>query len=398
MSDAPLTVPSSIDTAQLNTLLLELLKDESTPLTNIEFDFLINEKLLRTPLTEHLTEYSISNEVTVDVEYIIRNPAPEPEDCLLHDDWVSACSIQNKYILTGCYDNTIHLWTIKGNHKLVIPGHNGPVKAVEWVKLDNENGIFVTGSHDQNAILWHWNVHENAVQCVNVLRGHERGIECIRVQPEQGLLFASAGWDTFIKLWSSKLDEDDSPDSSKKQRVNESGESSKTRVPIVTLQGHKEAINGLAWVDVNTLCTASWDHTIKLWDIELNGIKKEIVGNKAFFDVDYSKLNNLLVTGSADRHVRIYDTRSNDGAVVKGTYTSHTQWIQTVRWSLNNEHLFISGGHDKVVKMWDLRSARAPLFDFTGHDDKILCCDWKDGLIISGAADNTLRILKEANK
>lgn len=81
--------------------------------------------------------------------------------------------------------------------------------------------------------------------------------------------------------------------------------------------------------------------------------------------------------------------------MVKGTYTSHTQWIQTVRWSDNNENFFISGSHDKQVKMWDIRSTRAPLFDFCGHEDKVLCCDWKNGLIVSGGSDNTLRILKE---
>lgn len=79
----------------------------------------------------------------------------------------------------------------------------------------------------------------------------------------------------------------------------------------MTLQGHKEAVSGMVYIDNNTICSASWDHTIRLWDIELGGIKKEIVGNKAFFDVDFSTLNSLIVTGSADRHVRIYDIRSN---------------------------------------------------------------------------------------
>lgn len=82
-----------------------------------------------------------------------------------------------------------------------MPGHTGPVKAVAWAQLDNVQGIFVSGSHDQTAILWHWKVEENAVQCVTVLRGHERGIECVRANPT-GTIIVSSGWDSYIKLWS----------------------------------------------------------------------------------------------------------------------------------------------------------------------------------------------------
>lgn len=37
-------------------------------------------------------------------------------------------------ILSGCYDSTIHIWDINGEHKLTIPGHTAPVKSVAWLK------------------------------------------------------------------------------------------------------------------------------------------------------------------------------------------------------------------------------------------------------------------------
>lgn len=40
----------------------------------------------------------------------------------------------NFSILTGCYDNTIHLWSLKGDAILTIPGHTQPVKCVSWIK------------------------------------------------------------------------------------------------------------------------------------------------------------------------------------------------------------------------------------------------------------------------
>ena len=78
----------------------------------------------------------------------------------------------------------------------------------------------------------------------------------------------------------------------------------------MTLPGHKEAISSVVWTENNEIFSSSWDHTIKLWDAELGGLKTEIVGNKSFFNISRSPLNHMLITASADRHVRLYDPRS----------------------------------------------------------------------------------------
>ena len=44
-----------------------------------------------------------------------------------------------------------------------------------------------------------------------------------------------------------------------------------------------------------------------------------------------------------------------EGAIVKGSFSSHTGWVSSVAWSPNNEHLFISGSYDCLLKLWDTR-------------------------------------------
>lgn len=82
----------------MNELLNQLLKENSTNfLKTKNFDFLIVGKLLRLPLSEQLKEHGISTETTVDIEYIERTPAPEPENSLLHDDWVCGLQTSEKW-------------------------------------------------------------------------------------------------------------------------------------------------------------------------------------------------------------------------------------------------------------------------------------------------------------
>lgn len=78
---------------------------------------------------------------------------------------------------------------------------------------------------------------------------------------------------------------------------------------MVTLSGHREAVSGVCWSDVAEVITSSWDHSLILWDLELAGQKATLAGNKAFTCLSYSPLNSSIITGSCDRHVRLWDPR-----------------------------------------------------------------------------------------
>lgn len=402
--DLPFAVPAGITPSELNVLVNELVKENRSDITSkIDFDFLVCGEFLRQPLNELLEERNVSYEEVVAVEYVEQHPTPEPMDCLMHDDWVSAVQVRNSWILTGCYDNTLHIWTKTGSHHLTIPGHSGPVKAVAWVSLTPSVGSFVSVSHDQTAMLWKWNVEENSVDCIHVCRGHERSLECVSVNQNSSLM-ATGGWDTLLKIWTTSMRDTptapsqsigDSDECEIKRAKLDSASKSHIKTPIMTLKGHKEAISAVVWTGNQELATSSWDHTLRLWDAELGGIKSEIAGNKSFFDMSHSPLNQTVITASADRHIRLYDLRSTEGSLVKSTFTSHTQWVQSVKWSQTDEHLFISGAHDSQVLLWDARSPKAPLFNLEGHEDKVMCCDWSNPrYMVSGGADKTVRIFK----
>ncbi len=128
------------------------------------------------------------------------------------------------------------------------------------------------------------------------------------------------------------------------------------KTPVFTLSGHTENVSCCKWMNVNNACTGSWDHSIKLWDIftgqETRTLKSP---SKIFLSIDYSPLNELIVAGLNDSHIRIYDPKSNEGNLVKINMTSHTGWVSSVSWSSTDRNLFVSGSYDNKAKLWDIR-------------------------------------------
>ena len=136
----------------------------------------------------------------------------------------------------------------------------------------------------------------------------------------------------------------------------------------------------------------------------MGGLKTEIVGNKAFFSLSYSEENRSLLATGADRSVRLYDPRATEGNLVifpkmktyrlkdlfrfkacsRPTLAGVQQYngppagpislcpgLETT--VLNMEDLSngsLLSSHDHLVKMWDQRSHKTPLFELTGifHD------------------------------
>lgn len=386
--------PGNVSSKELNSLINSLLKESIPDFIAEEFDFLIFGELLRSSVLEILESKNENTEQIVEVEYFTKFPAPTPENSLIHDDWVSGVNTSEKWILSGCYDSTIHIWDINGEHKLTIPGHTAPVKSVAWLKNGDPVTTFVSTSHDETALLWHWNQVTNAVDCINICKGHARSVDCVAVSPDTNR-FATGSYDQMLKIWSADSEFESASGDDDKKRFKSDNMKSKVKTPLMTLSGHTDGISGLQWIDTNEICTCSLDCTLRIWNIELGGLKGQLNGSKAFLGISYSPLNRMIISGSSDRFVRLWDPRSKDGSIVKTAFSSHNLWITSVHWSPVDEHQFVSGSMDCLVKLWDTRSTKAPLFDISGHEDKVFCVDWSmKNLIISGGADNHMRLYK----
>lgn len=406
-------LPGEVKVEDLSNLVNKFLKekydgearkdDEESEFKAVEFDFLIDGEFLRTPLNEYVELKGLSTESVIPIEYILKQEGPKPEVEFAEDDWISGVQSLGDYILTGSYDSGITIRHTDKEEKIVRGiGHTQPVKSVSWVGCKDETYYAISTSQDQSAILWQWKTEDDTMKPLFWCRGHSQSVECVAVHPTEET-FVTGSWDASIKLWStSPTPQEDSNEQEdyekarnkkKRQRIGQRGV---TRVPKYTLAGHTESVSGLAWLSDSELCSVSWDHTIRIWDMNKLKEKGRLQGAKVFLACDYSQENNLLVTGNSDRHIRIWDPRNkseygSEASIVKQSLSSHTGWVTCVKWSPSNSNQLVSGSLDFEVKLWDIRSTKTSLYDIEGHRDKVLCLDWTNpGVILSGGADKTL--------
>lgn len=166
-------------------------------------------------------------------------------------------------ILAGRYDNTVAIHTLDGQPVAFCNEHTDRVRAVSWIDSTDPGKGFLTASYDLTSILWSFEPSTKECKPQVVFRGHEQGIDSLGVSPNFER-FATGGWDTNLKLWSLSLSYDSEEPVSKRIK------GVITKVPLHTLKGHKETISSVGWINPGVVFTASMDHTIKIWDAEVN--------------------------------------------------------------------------------------------------------------------------------
>lgn len=184
------------------------------------------------------------------------------------------------------------------------------------------------------------------------LLGHSGWVTALATTPEDPELLLSASRDRTILVW---------------QLTREEGNYG---FAVKSLIGHSHFVEDVVISSDGQFClSASWDGTLRLWDIKTGETERRFVGHtKEVLSVAFSADNRQIVSGSRDKTIKLWNTLGECKFTV--TDKGHTEWVSCVRFSPSTTTpLIVSCGWDRAVKVWNLSNCqlRKSLEKHTGY-------------------------------
>ncbi|EIW85763.1 WD40 repeat-like protein [Coniophora puteana RWD-64-598 SS2] len=329
-----------------------------------------------------------SNDTTVCVwDLVTYELALDPLEGHTCSVWAVGYSPNGTLIASGGRDGTTRLWTSDGGKTIAILEHSSGVRQLSF----SPNGSnLATGCLD--GLIYTWDVSRRK-HFLKPITAHKAAISTVSYSPD-GRFVATGGQDWTVRVWSAE-----------------------TGLPITrTMRGHRLDILGISFTpDSRKLVSASFDCSIRVWDLSTqDSIVWPLHANPTsvhiacsqdgqYVVVGLQKTNGLTIWCIKSGSVILPECRLNQG--VEHGIMSTIFYPEALVWHPDGKHV-ASGGHDRVIRVWDTETGEESSNAFIYHRHSIYSLDisFDDSMIVSGSDDgqihlwntNTKEIIKRA--
>jgi ribosome biogenesis protein YTM1 len=408
------SVPITLGRVGLSELVNHLL--ELKP--NKTFEFLIQNKFLRTTLEKYLQNHNLSLEDELELEYLEATPPPDRDQSTPHPDWVSSidsclgvvqASLPNEPKITkdtkdtkepkqttysnqesllsvvGCYDHLVRIWAHsmnpamdkgtfqKSTQSLIAQGagHLGPVTSVRVARpfskaLPNANALVLSGSHDKTLRLWELSRP--------VVEKNERTTTTTTAPPKASKLSCLGIFDYHVGSVTNV-----------ETRFHPNRPNSLVDQSLASVGGDNNV----------RFLSSGYDGAIALWQNSFDyRIPQEEVEEKF-----------ALVNKGMGRKLKAQKTHALQSAAKVTTideeltlphykpmtaYMGHRGAVTSLIWQ--NENNFYSGGYDTTIRLWDIERSQYIHAWSGGHVVNCMDFSMQLNLIASGDQDGYVRL------
>ncbi|MBF0517006.1 MAG: AAA family ATPase, partial [Nitrospirae bacterium] len=155
--------------------------------------------------------------------------------------------------------------------------------------------------------------------------------------------------------------------------------------------GHSDTVTSVSYSrDGHYIASGSWDKTVKIWDTRSDTLQRNISWHSGWVDsVIYSPDGKFIASGSWDKTAKIWEASSGN---LQRTLSDHSKAIESVCYSPDGRYI-ASGSVDKTVKIWEASSGQL-LHTLIGHSNTVTSVIYSpDGqFITSGSWDKSVKI------
>ncbi|KAG7886778.1 hypothetical protein KL938_000431 [Ogataea parapolymorpha] len=262
-------------------------------------------------------------------------------------------------LVSASKDGTLKLWnTALKRCEMTLSGHSSSVSCVKW----GGTNLIYSGSHDKTIKVW----DAKEGKCVQTLKAHGHWINHIALSTDFALRSGP-----FDHTGTKPKDDAERQARALKnyEKVAKVGgkivermvsasddftmflwEPAKSNKPICRMTGHQKLVNHVSFSpDGRYVTSASFDHSIKLWDGRDGKFLATFRGHvAAVYQTAWSSDNRLLVSCSKDTTLKVWDVRTRK---LLSDLPGHADEVYAVDWSLDGARV-VSGGKDKMVRIW----------------------------------------------
>merc|ERR1712073_225481 len=129
--------------------------------------------------------------------------------------------------------------------------------------------------------------------------------------------------------------------------------------PMKRLKGHNHFVSDVVVSSCGQFAvSASWDKTLRLWDLERGITTTRFTGHKHdVLSVAFSGDNRQIVSAGRDKTIKLWNTLAECKFTI--AEDMHTDWVSCVVFSPSAKMpLIVSAGWDKLVKVWNLSNCK----------------------------------------
>ncbi|KAG8380093.1 hypothetical protein BUALT_Bualt07G0157800 [Buddleja alternifolia] len=291
---------------------------------------------------------------------------------------------------------------LKKSKTIIHPGEDQLTFQVNRIReLPQNSNILATHTDSPHVFVWDVQTQRNRQSVVGsnpsdpdlTLTGHKDNAEYALAMCPMEPFVLSGGKDRYVVLWSihdhiSSLAANQEP--SKNSTVGARG----------IFKGHKNTVEDVQFnpASPQEFCSVGDDCCLILWDSRsghVPAVKVKKAHNADIHCVDWNPNNvNLILTGSADNTICVYDRRKLTSKKVGSPVhilEGHTAPVLCAQWSPAKASVFGSSAEDSMLNIWDLekigktqgssrkgKSIHPPglFFRHAGHRGKVVDFHW----------------------
>jgi WD40 repeat protein len=253
-----------------------------------------------------------------------------------HERWVRGLCWHGDRLFSCSNDKTVKVWDMNTGSLLQL--YEGHENNVPMIHVSMFNNTMISCSRDQTVKIW--DIEQGT--CLRTLTGHLHAVNCILSNASYIISGDRGGnlkvWDTnegkCVKNICTGLDV----------------------VQCLEFTGEGRGGGGELILGGGSARVDEKKYPFEVWDLSSGSPVKQLLGHTGFnWAMQFDPLNNKLVTGGADKTIRMWNLQSGqcEGEVAdieQGRLANHTDSIYTLRFATSR---IVSGSKDKTIKIWN---------------------------------------------